>query len=165
MVALIALFFCGCGAVPDSSPPDATVLFINETSASNSALMQQWTTAQQNIAVKPSDMNPVTRLLVPGTPAVTIQQDPRALTVLPRGLKVVAVPDISISQLVLRDPAWGRQSDPSGVIDCGAKLLAHSCVDIQANTVYSASSLIPQALEWEFENVILNSLGYDVSGR
>ncbi len=127
--------------------------------------MEQWKIAQQTIANKESDMNPVTRLLIPGTPMQSIPPDPRALGTMPKGVKVIAVPDIPVSQLVLRDPAWGRHSDPSGVIDCGAQLLAHACVDIQTNTVYAASSLIPQALEWEFENVILNSLGYDISGR
>jgi len=59
----------------------------------------------------------------------------------------------------------GTHTDPSGVIDCGAALLAHSCVDLRSNTVQAAESLVPQALEWEFENIILSSLGYDVSGR
>ena len=160
------LLLIGCAAVNQTANTDSSApAFINQTAAPAAVLMQQWVIAQHTISEKESDLNPVTRMLFPGTPMKIIPPDPRAMNVLPHGVKVVSVPDLPISQLSQRDGAWASHTDPSGVFDCGGNILAHACVDIRTNTVYAAASLVPGALEWEFENIILSCLGYDVSGR
>ena len=95
--------------------------------------------------------------------------DSRALTLLYRGVTVVSVPDELIANLVKINPAWSMHKDPSGTI---LSLTGLVYTEVHAFTicakharVYAAASQIPAVLQYEFENIILQRLGYDVSAR
>jgi hypothetical protein len=155
----------GCGGSMGSfqgrsSAPTASCLsgFINQTGLPTSALLAQWTRAQNSIAVNGVYLdaaihNPPTHLVV----------DARAMNTQPNCITVISVPDIPVAQL---PPAYAQAgyTDPSGVIQCSG-LYVHSCVYIGSKTVYTASSIEGTAPEYEFENLILAALGYDLSGR
>lgn len=117
-----------------------------------------WQQAQNTIAgpgvyLDAAIHNPPTHLVV----------DPRATSVQPNCVTVISVPDILVAQL---PPAYAQAgyTDPSGVIQCGG-VYVHSCVFIGSKTVYTAKSSESTAPEYEFENLILAALGYDLSGR
>lgn len=161
----LALLAVGCGGTPGglqaaSSAASASCSsgFINQTGLPTSALVAQWQQAQNNIAVKGVYLdaaihNPPTRLVV----------DPRAMNIQPNCVTVISIADIPVAQL---PPAYARAgyTDPSGVIQCSG-VYAHSCVFISSKTVYTAKSLESIAPIYEFENLILAALGYDLSGR
>lgn len=95
--------------------------------------------------------------------------DPRAKALTPFGITVIAVPDEPIANLIKIDPAWGKDKDPSGAIlqDNGfsySTVHAFTMCGKHAR-VYAAASEIPAVLQYEFENIILQRLGYDVSNR
>lgn len=159
---ILAVFFLGVLLTScvtyDHHANDATSpsqpAFINQTSATMEQLQQQWSQAQQQLATAPFSLSI-------SSPAMHAPE-PRALNVQPHGVTVVSVPDVPISQLVLIDPRWATHTDPSGTILCGGQT-AYSCTDVNANTVRVAASMVPGACQYEFEIIILNSLGYDVS--
>lgn len=95
--------------------------------------------------------------------------DKRSLTVLPHGIAVINCPDESIANLTKLNPDWAKDKDPSGAI---LQLIGFSYSPVAAFTipgkharVYAAASTAPQVLQWEFENIILARLNYDVSQR
>lgn len=120
-----------------------------------------WWAAQKNLAENNFTLSAYGN--VPHPP------DKRALTVQPRGVELIYCPDEPISNLVKLNAAWGKHTDPSGTI------LQSSGFDyntVHAFTicgkharVYAAASEIPSVLQYEFENIILARLGYDVSDR
>ena len=139
-------------------PSGAT--WINYTSVPDSVLLQQWTLAQQGLATAQFPMT------YSGGPMHA--PDSRALTVQPKHVTVVSVPDVSIADLTKLDPAWSKDKDPSGTIVTPdmAETPCHSfACPWKRPRVYGASSKIPVTLAYEFANIILDRLGYDVSGR
>lgn len=164
-VSIIALL--GCGGSPP--PPVPAAGFINQTQHSNADLQSIWTLAQQSVAQQ-IDLNPlqvsknVSPRVLPG--------DPRALNVEAHQLLVAAVPDVS-SQLLFA--ATGEQrSNPTGMIACPAPCnvrysTAYSFYQPEL-TKYAASwefdgNNFDIILEYEFENHILQALGYDMTWR
>jgi len=122
-------------------PSGAT--WINYTNVPDSVLLQQWTLAQQGLATAPF---PMTCGNGPMHAA-----DPRALTVQPKHVTVVSVPDITPGAIVTPDMSQER---------------CHSFACCwHRPRVYAAESEVPVTLAYEFENLILSDLGYDVSGR
>jgi hypothetical protein len=118
-------------------------IFINYTSVSDVVLQEQWLMAQQGLASAPFPMN----YSGGGTHAA----DPRALTVQPKHVTVVSVPDITKGVIVT--PAFDY-------VNC------HSFACCwRKPRVYAAASEVPVTLMYEFQNVILSKLGYDVSAR
>ena len=97
--------------------------------------------------------------------------EPRALTVVPKHVTVVSVPDVSVADLASFDSNWkvGVDKDPSGVITMIAGLTYTTCHSFaccwRKPRVYAAASKIPVTLAYEFANLILSDLGYDVSSR
>jgi len=98
--------------------------------------------------------------------------DPRALTVQPKHVTVVSVPDVPIADLIKIDPAWSKDKDPSGTIlsETGNGFLGYTTCHAVTETwrkprVYAAASQVPAVLVYEFQNIILHELGYDVEGR
>jgi hypothetical protein len=164
-ISIIALL--GCGGSSQNPVPAAG--FINQTQHSTVDLQAIWTQAQQSIAQQ-IDLNPL-QVSKNFSPKV-LPGDPRALSVEPHHLLVAAVPDVS-SQLLFA--ATGEQrSNPTGMIDCPS-----SC-NVRYSTAYSfyqpditkyAASWefdgnnFNVILEYEFENHILNALGYDMTWR
>ena len=95
--------------------------------------------------------------------------EPRATSVSHEGIVVVSVPDEPVANLVKVNSAWSTHKDPSGAI---LQLSGLNYTEVHAFTlcgkharVYAAASQIPAVLKYEFENVILQRLGYDVSQR
>ncbi len=138
--------------------------FTNHTGVSDAVLMDAWKQAQQHLGTQkfpssaygPADHAP----------------DSRALTIQPSNVTVVSVPDTTIADLVKVDPAWGKRTDPSGtiIVSRGQGFLEY--LTCHAMTfcwtrprVYAAASEIPTVLSYEFENIILAKLGYDVGNR
>jgi hypothetical protein len=164
-ISIIALL--GCGGSPQPSAP--AVGFINKTQHSTVDLQSIWTQAQQSVAQQ-IDLNPlqvsknVSPKVLPG--------DLRALNVEPHQLLVAAVPDVS-SQVLLA--ATGEQRpNPTGMIACPSPCnvrysTAYSSYQPEL-TKYAASwefdgNNFDVILEYEFENHILNTLGYDMTWR
>lgn len=157
----------GCGGGPQTSLPAAG--FINQTQHSNADLQAIWTEAQQSVAQQ-IDLNPlqVSKNISPRV----LPGDPRALSQEPHQLLVAAVPDVS-PQLLFA--ATGEQrSNPTGMIACPSPCnvrysTAYSFYQPEL-TKYAASwefdgNNFDVILEYEFENHILNALGYDMTWR
>ncbi len=139
--------------------------FINHTKVSDAVLMDAWKQAQQHLATNPFPMSGQ------GT-AGSHPPDPRALNVQPKNVAVIAVPDTPISDLVKVGKAWSIDKDPSGaiLIDFAAGFLEYTTVHAVTMPwtrprVYAAASEVPNVLSYEFENIILAKLGYNVEGR
>lgn len=134
--------------------------FINDTALTTEQLSQIWSQVQQNTATQPIQQT---------TGAGATHADPRALTVEPENLTVVAVPDWSVADLVKIDPAWAGHAVPTGTfaVDTGIEYetVAGITLPWAKPRIYGAASVMAEVLQWEFQNVILNKLGYDVSNR
>ena len=122
-------------------PSGAT--FVNYTSVPDSVLLQQWNLGQQGLATAPFPMT------CDGGPMHAA--DPRALTVQPKHVTVVSVPDITPGAIVTPD----MNEIPCHSFACCWK----------RPRIYGAASKIPVTLAYEFQNVILSELGVDVSAR
>jgi hypothetical protein len=118
--------------------------------------------AQQGLATAPFPLN--------DTGGEMHAADPRALAVQPKNLTVISVDDVPIATLAKYiDLAWEKNTDPSHTF------LINSGLDyetVEGTTcpwarprVYGASSVIPTVCVYEFQNVILAELGYNVENR
>ena len=139
----------------------SSVQFVNCSGVSDAVLMEQWALAQQSLATAPFPLN--------DQGSNMHAADPRALTVQPKHVTVVSVPDTPISDLVKIDAAWSKDKDPSGAILLLVGLEYTTCHSFACcwhkPRVYAAASKIPVTLAYEFQNIILAELGYDVSNR
>jgi hypothetical protein len=105
-------------------------------------------------------------------PPDSLPGDPRAWSVEPRQLLVAAVPDVSSEDLF--SASGEHRSDPTGMIAC-----PQPC-NVRYTTAYSfyrseltkyaapwefAGDNLNVILEYEFENQILNALGYTMTWR
>ena len=163
-VLLGILTACGSGTTPEGP-----VGFVNHTGHSDADLWLIWQAAQQDLA-KQIDLNPLqqgagaTPNLLPG--------NPQALQVEPRHIEVDAEADISSAAL---SAATGVQrTDPTGLIACPQPCEVRYAPAYSAYaapvTKYAASWESQEAnfasiLQYEFENHILNALGYDTKWR
>jgi len=134
---------------------------INTTSLSEEAVSQQWAAAQRAIGAAQWPASIGGPLQAP---------DPRALTLQPKHVTVCSVPDVPIADLVKINSAWSVDKDPSGVIllpnGLTGYIPAHSfACTWRKPRVYAAASGLPNSLNYEFQNIILNLLGYNVLGR
>jgi hypothetical protein len=97
--------------------------------------------------------------------------EPKALTVAPKHVTVVSVPDIPVADLATFDSNWkaGVDKDPSGAIVTMSGLSYVACHSFacpwKKSRVYATASKIPVTLAYEFQNVILAELGYSVVNR
>jgi|ERR1039458_1847699 hypothetical protein len=142
----------------------SSAAFINYTGVPDVELAQQWLAAQQALATAPFPQN--------YSGGNIHAEDPRALTVQPTHVTVVSVPDVPIVDLEKIDPTWSRHKDPSGTIifTGGNGFLDYTTCHSFAccwrkPRVYAAASEVPVTLMYEFQNLILSKLGYDVSAR
>jgi hypothetical protein len=163
----LTIVLLGCDG---SSPSPALSGFINQTRHSDADLQAIWTEAQQNLAQQ-IDLNPLQQ------PSNSVSADmrpgdPRALSVEPHQLLVAAEPDVSPEVLFA---ATGEQrANPTGMIAC-----PQPC-NVRYSTAYSfyqpeltkytsswefSGNNFDVILEYEFENHILNVLGYDMTWR
>jgi len=137
---------------------------INKTGYPDAVLASAWTQAQQGLATAPFPLDTAGGDLHPA--------DPRALTVQPKNLTVVSVDDVPIATLVKYiDPAWSQKKDPSGAFLITAygfleyETVAGMTCPWHKPRVYGASSVIPAVCVYEFQNVILAELGYNIESR
>lgn len=149
----IALVMVGCGGGGSSSVPPQTQGFRNYTTSSDDTLLSLWKTAQNDLAHNTITLNEA--LVVAGNePPITHPPDPRAASVSPDGQVVYGEPDA---------PGYEGQ----GIIDCSLVRpdvpLCHGYTTVNG-WVYVPNDAINNA-EYEFENVILIRLGYDVRQR
>jgi|SRR5579863_276569 len=161
---LPTIILLGCGGSP------ATVGFVNQTRHSDAQLWALWTAAQQNLT-RQVDLNPLQQSTA-GAPANTLPGDPRAGQVMPHQLTVAAEPDVS-SQVLFA--ATGTQrANPTGMIacpqPCNVRYATAYSIYRPETTKYAASweseeNSFNTILEYEFENQILFSLGYDMKWR
>jgi hypothetical protein len=166
LILLVILTACGGGAL---NP--APVGFVNHTQHSDDDLWAIWKSAQQAVAQQ-VDLNPLQRSLYPGTPADTLPGDSRALGVMPHQVLVAADPDVA-SNVLFASTGLDR-SDPTGLIacpsPCNVSYAAAYSFYKQPLTKYAASwefqgNNFSSILQYEFENHILNALGYDMKWR
>jgi hypothetical protein len=161
---IVAVLLLGC----NGSPLPAG--FVNQTQHSDAELQAIWTEAQQSVSQK-IDLNPLQRLSN-NVPPDTLPGDPRAWSMEPHQLLVAAVPDVSSEDLLA---ATGEhRSDPTGMIACPQPCnvrytTAYSFYQPEL-TKYAASwefggDNFNVILEYEFENQILNALGYAMTWR
>jgi len=163
----LTVILLGCGGSPHSPAP---VGFVNQTQHSDADLQAIWAEAQQHVAQQ-IDLNPLQQLSDNVSPE-TRPGDPRALSVEPHQLLVAPEPDVSSGTLFA---ATGQQrSDPTGLIACPRPCnvrytTAYSLYQPEL-TKYAASWEFDEnnfsvILEYEFENHILSTLGYDMTWR
>jgi hypothetical protein len=135
--------------------------FVNYTALSNAQLQSIWSNAAQQLATQQIPLNTSGGDLQP--------PDPRALNVLPKNVAVISMPDWSVADLVKIDPAWAGHAVPTGAfaVDTGFdyETVAGITMPWTRPRVYGATSVLANVLVWEFQNVILDKLGYDVSNR
>jgi hypothetical protein len=165
VILIVALL--GCEGGPEGRVPAG---FINQTQHSEADLQAIWTEAQQSVSQK-IDLNPLQRLANNVVPDMR-PGDPRALGAMPHQLLVAAEPDV-LSEVLFA--ATGEQrTDPTGMIACPQPCnvrysIAYSFYQPEL-TKYAASwefagDNFSVILEYEFENHILKTLGYDMTWR
>ena len=167
--ALIACMVCaGCGSNPSTSA--AAVGFVNETQHSDAQLWALWKAAQENLAQQ-VDLNPLQRQLSNAAPEI-LPGDPHALTISPH--EVVVSPQPDISSATLYAATGTNRPDPTGLIlcpqPCNVNYAPAYSLYSQPRSRYAASwefagNNFDMLVQYEFENQILNALGYDLRWR
>jgi hypothetical protein len=163
---LLLLVFAGCGG----GTPEAPVGFVNQTQHSDADLWAIWQQAQQSLATR-IDLNPLQQT-ESGAPTQLLPGDARALTVQPHQLLVT--PQADVSSAALAAATGVQRPDPTGLIACPQSCNvrfapAFSSYDLPqtryAQSWEGAGDNFLTLLQYEFENHILNALGYDTTWR
>ncbi|HZR55495.1 MAG TPA: hypothetical protein VFA74_01365 [Terriglobales bacterium] len=163
---MVTVGLTACGGLPSSAP----VGFVNQTQHPDAALRNIWSAAQESVAHS-IDLNPVERATA-NVPADIVPGNPRALTVMPHEILVTGETDVSSS--VLFAATGILRADPTGMIacpqPCDVRYAPAYSIYQPPHTNYAASwefkgNNFNQLLEYEFENQILNALGYDMRWR
>ena len=163
---LLALVLAGCGG--RATPPAG---FINHTRHSDAELASLWKSAQHNLSQQ-IDLNPLEQELNNAARPRLCPETREYGRFPPHQLVVSSQADVSSAALYL---ATGTtRPDPTGLISCPQPCNvnyapAYSHYD-QPATRYavsweSSSNNFDVLVEYEFENHILNALGYDTRWR
>ncbi len=167
MITLLILPLFGCaGIIGKNQMSGCTGGFVDNAGVSLQNLQQQWSTAQGSVA-RGVVLNAL-QVTLTGAPPQKSAPNPSALNIQPDCVEVTAVQDAPVSQLVQYGIEYANLHDPTGLIICTEcqPQVVHSYVYVNAPAkVFVASSIASYALEYEFENIILNQLGYDTSER
>ena len=155
----------GCGG-----RPLAPVGFVNQTQHASSQLWVDWKAAQEDLSQQ-IDLNPLQRVFQT-VPADMRPGDARVWDVAPRQLVVASEADVTSAAFFA---ATGTlRPDPTGLITCprpcNVRYAAAYSLFRKAEVRYAASwepseSDFDYLLTYEFENQILNELGYDTRWR
>lgn len=100
-----------------------------------------------------------------------ILPDQRALSTSYAGVTVTTLPDLTVAQLQAENPGTTlkHNTDPTGIIHCPSNNeRARYCASYLSGTgIYVASSLqySDNPTGYEMQNIILATLGYDISKR
>jgi hypothetical protein len=165
LVVMGCVLFTGCG-----SGRDADIGFVNETQHSDAQLWSLWKAAQRNLS-RQIDLNPLQRQFS-SVAADNLPGDSRVLGVSPHQLVVSPQPDAPSSALYAATGT--NRPDPTGLIVCPqpcnvSYAAAYSLYSSPASH-YAASweftgNNFDQLVQYEFENQILKTLGYDMKWR
>lgn len=168
-LALMILLLQGCGGGGAGANP-AAAGFINQTQHTDAELWVLWKAAQQNLSQQ-IDLNPLQRTMS-NVAAQILPGDARVWNVQPRQLVVAARTDISSAALLA---ATGMsRTDPTGLIACpqpcnvsyaAAYSLYGQNVSRYASSWEFAGNNFDALVQYEFENHILQGLGYDMRWR
>ena len=159
------VLLAGCGG-----RPAAPVGFVNHTLHSDAQLWAIWKRAQQNLSQQ-VDLNPLQQEFT-GAAADIRAGDARVWAVSPRGLVVSSQPDVPAA--VFYAATGDLRSEPTGLIACPQPCNVHYAAAYslfgRPVTNYAASWEPSEIsfeflLQYEFENQILNRLGYDMRWR
>jgi hypothetical protein len=163
-LALMMVLLQACGGA------NPAVGFINQTQHTDAELSDLWHAAQQNLSQQ-IDMNTLQRTLS-NVPAQILPGDPRVWDASPRQLTVAPRPDVSSAALLA---ATGmHRPDPTGLIacpqPCNVSYAAAYSLYAQDASRYAASwefagNNFDTLVQYEFENHILEQLGYDMTWR
>jgi hypothetical protein len=168
-LVLLCVIFSGCGSNLGDAPA-AAIGFVNETQHSDAQLWSLWKTAQQSLSQQ-IDLNPLQRQLSNAAPDI-LPGDPRALKVSPHQL--VVAPQADVSAAALYAATGTQRSDPTGLIQCPQPCNVNYAPAysryVQPASRYAASwefsgNNFDTLVEYEFENHILEALGYDLRWR
>lgn len=144
--------------------------FTNHTRHTDAQLWSLWNAAQQSVSQQ-IDLNPLERQLKATSPEI-LPGDTRAWSIRPMKLIVASQPDEPSTALLVATGA--RHADPTGLIacpqPCNVNYAPAYSVYASPGTYYAESwelsdSDFDYLLQYEFENQILNALGYDVQWR
>lgn len=168
LVLAIVLTGCGGSGFVDSRfrPNNAKCSsgFDNETGGQidSATLNAFWTQAQSAVSTG-------VYLDATVTPPTNWVSDSRASGISPNCVAVYSVPDWTPQALATAtgNPAWLNHSIPTGAIfEGGIALHSWTQLTTPETVIVAASELSnPGATGYEFQNVILNRLGYSLSGR
>lgn len=159
------VLFSGCG-----NGPDAEMGFINETQHSDTQLWSLWKAAQTNLS-RQIDLNPLQRQFNSVVPDF-LPGDSRALSVWPHQLVVSSQPDVTSSALYAATGT--NRADPTGLIvcpqPCNVNYAAAYSLYSRPASHYAASwefagNNFNALVQYEFENQILKTLGYNMKWR
>jgi|SRR5450432_135611 hypothetical protein len=158
----------GAGAGAGANPTAAG--FVNQTQHTDAELWTLWTAAQQKLSQQ-IDMNPLQRTQS-NVPPDILPGDPRVWSIQPQQLVVAARPDVASAALLA---ATGmNRPDPTGLIACpqpcnvsyaAAYSLYGPNVSRYAASWEFAGNNFDALVQYEFENHILQALGYDMTWR
>jgi len=155
----------GCGGRPTPA-----IGFLNHTRHSDAQLWALWKAAQQDLSQQ-IDLNPLQRQETNAPPNI-LPGDPRVWNIPPRQLSVSAQADVSSAALLASTGTV--RPDPTGLIACPQPCNVHYAAAYslytQDVTRYAASWEVQgdnfdALVQYEFENHILQSLGYDMTWR
>lgn len=162
---VVCILLSGCG-----NDSNSEVGFINQTQHSDSQLWNLWRAAQRAVSHR-VDLNPVQQELNNAAPNL-LPGNAKAWRVLPRQLTVAPQPDVTSAELYAATGT--RRSDPTGMVlcpqPCNVRYAPAYSVYLLPATRYAASwefigNNFDLLVQYEFENQILNALGYDLSWR
>jgi hypothetical protein len=163
-LALMMVLLQACGGA------NPAVGFINQTQHTDAELWALWNAAQQNLSQQ-IDLNPLQRTLSNAS-AQILPGDPRVWNVSPRQVTVSPQPDVSSAALFA---ATGMsRPDPTGLIACpqpcnvnyaAAYSLYGPDVSRYAGSWEFTGNNFDTLVQYEFENQILQRLGYDMRWR
>jgi hypothetical protein len=165
LAILLVLVLTGCGGQA-TSPPG----LINHTKHSDAELESLWRAAQQNLSHQ-IDLNPLERELNNAAPHI-LPGDARVWNVSTHQVIVSSQTDVSSATLYVSTGAM--RPDPTGLISCpqpcNVNYAPAYSLYSQPTTRYAASwessgNNFDLLVEYEFENQILNALGYDTRWR
>jgi hypothetical protein len=164
-LALMIPLLEGCGG-----GSNAATGFINQTRHTDRQLWALWKAAQQNLSQQ-IDLNPLQRTLS-NVAAQILPGDPRVWNVSPQQLRVSSRQDVSSSALFTATGV--NRPNPTGLIacpqPCNVNYAAAYSLYAQNVSRYAASwefagNNFDALVQYEFENHILQALGYDMRWR
>lgn len=168
-ITLGLVVLSACGGRP-ASGIGSSPGFINKTQHTDAQLRVLWSTAQQNLSQQ-IDLNPLQQQLNGAAPQMA-PGDPRVWNVSPEQLTVAAQVDVSSSALLAATGT--NRPNPTGLISCpspcNVQYAPAYSLYAQPTTRYASSwensgNNFDTLVEYEFENQILHTLGYDMRWR